>query len=492
MRSTLLLAAALCGGPVLLSAQSRDTTSGPVLTLDQAITLATRNNPDYLQVLNNRKAASAELRAAYGTLLPEVDASLNSTYRQGGAQVFQGQTFGASSNTYQSSYFFGVNYRLNGSSFLLPGQQRANVEAVEADIKGTAELVRATVSQQYLTVLQSQAKAALQDSLVKSQESQLELAKAKSAVGSGTQLDVARAEVTLGQQRVAALQAHNQVEIDKLRLFQRIGVTQPANVQLTSTFTVAEPTFVLDDLLGIARKENPTLNALRSRDRVSTYNVRLARSEYLPTLSLSTGKGGYAFQYADPNFLVKQAEFGGQARAAGCVVTDSIRRGAGLAPLGGCDALLLSDAQAASIRAQNSQFPFSFTKQPLAFSASLSLPIFNGFTREQHVAEAQANRDDARYRIRAGELQLTADVTAAYLTLVTQARTVAQQEQNVAKAKEELRLAQERYKVGASTFLEVTTAQASYEQAENDRINAIFEYHKAFAALESAVGRPLR
>ena len=28
--------------------------------------------------------------------------------------------------------------------------------------------------------------------------------------------------------------------------------------------------------------------------------------------------------------------------------------------------------------------------------------------------------------------------------------------------------------------------------AESDRINAIYDYHKAFAALESAVGHPLR
>jgi len=46
--------------------------------------------------------------------------------------------------------------------------------------------------------------------------------------------------------------------------------------------------------------------------------------------------------------------------------------------------------------------------------------------------------------------------------------------------------------VGAKTFLDVTTARGTYEQALSARVNAIYEYHKAFAALESAVGRPLR
>jgi outer membrane protein TolC len=40
--------------------------------------------------------------------------------------------------------------------------------------------------------------------------------------------------------------------------------------------------------------------------------------------------------------------------------------------------------------------------------------------------------------------------------------------------------------------LDLSDARASYARAESDRINASYEYHKAFAALESAVGRPLR
>ena len=35
-------------------------------------------------------------------------------------------------------------------------------------------------------------------------------------------------------------------------------------------------------------------------------------------------------------------------------------------------------------------------------------------------------------------------------------------------------------------------ARAAYERAETDRINAIYDYHRAYAALENAVGRPLR
>ncbi|MGI9077143.1 MAG: TolC family protein, partial [Gemmatimonadaceae bacterium] len=206
-----------------------------------------------------------------------------------------------------------------------------------------------------------------------------------------------------------------------------------------------------------------------------------------------TGWGGYTYEYTNSSFLIEQQRLGIEGQRASCFLMDSLRLGANLPPSSrNCSLIEFSPSQADRIRSENSQFPFSFTKQPMAFTATVSLPLFDGFTREQRIQEAQAGRSNARYRLRARELQLTQEVTAAYLTLTTAARTVALQGQNAAKAREELNLAQERYRVGASTFLEVTEARASLERAETERINAIYDYHKAFAALESAVGRSLR
>jgi outer membrane protein len=160
--------------------------------------------------------------------------------------------------------------------------------------------------------------------------------------------------------------------------------------------------------------------------------------------------------------------------------------------LAACSSFALSDAAAAALRRQNDQFPFRFQNSPRSIVASLSLPIFDGFAREQRVQEAQASSADARYNVRARELAIVADVTAAYLTLKTAQQTSSLQEQNSAKAKLELKFAQDRYSNGQATFVDLTEARAAYERAESDRINAIYDYHKAFAALESAVGRPLR
>ena len=182
-----------------------------------------------------------------------------------------------------------------------------------------------------------------------------------------------------------------------------------------------------------------------------------------------------------------------EASRASCIRQEEVRAALNLSnQLAECNAMAFTTADAAAIRESNNRFPFNFTKSPRSITATLSLPLFDGFAREQRLQEAQANRSDARYSVRAKELALTADVTAAYLTLVTAEKTAALQEQNAAKAKQELKLVQDRYRIGATTFVDLTEARATYERAESDRITAVYDYHKAFAALESAVGHPLR
>jgi outer membrane protein len=472
---------------------SADTVNLATLSLADATNIARRNNPSHLQVVNNRRTADATLRTAFGQLLPRADASFTVQRQEGGRQIFNGGSFGASSDVNQSNYRIGVDYRISSVSLITPRLLRANRDAVEADINGSAELLRAQVAQQYLSVLQAEDRAKLQDTLLVAAKAQVVLAQARALVGSATQLDVQRAEISLGQQQVEVLQAKNQIEIEKLRLFQLMGITQPPSVVLTTQFTVAPNPPPLQVLLGSALSRNPVVLALRSRERVANLNVKIEKAQYSPTLSMTTGISGYTYSYTNSNFPVQQALAQAASSQASCIRVEEVRAALKLDNnLAACNSFALSDAQAAEIRRQNSQFPFRFQNAPKSLAVSLSLPLFDGFAREQRVQEAQASSADARYSVRARELAIVADVTAAYHTLKTAEQTSALQEQNSAKAKLELKFTQDRYRNGQVTFVDLTESRAAYERAESDRINAIYAYHKAFAALESAVGRPLR
>ena len=465
-------------------------TRGGNLSLDEAIGTARRNNPLYLQTENNLRIQDAQVRTAYGQLLPQASANFRTGWQQGGTQYVQGIALqGAGTDAYNSSYQIGLSYNVTAAVRYAPRAAKANRAAAEADIANGAEFLRAQITQDYITAVQSEATAAVLDTLVLTAQGQLELVNAKLKVGAGTIIDVRTAEVALGQAQVNSLTAHNTAQVNKLRLFQTMGVPADLDAKLTTTFPVATPAFSLDSVLDVARRSNPDLAARKSRQYAADLGVSMAKTSYMPSLFLSTGYAAQAFGYVDSDVLAQQALAGAANSRASCLVSDSIRVGAGLKARG-CGTGTLSEDQLSAIRAGNK--PFSFQKAPYGVSASLQLPIFNGFAREQNVEVARVQRDNAAYDVRARNLQLTTDVTQAYLNLVTAARTAELQNQIAAKAAEDLALNEASFKVGAKTFLDVNVARGTYEQAQIARVNAIYEYHKAFAALENAVGRPLR
>jgi outer membrane protein len=493
MRSLFVAACAMALAQPI-HAQVRDsTTSGPVLSLEEAITLAQRNNPQHQQSMTARQRAGAALRSAYGALFPSLSSSFNTSYREGRPQIFNGVEFGANTDVISSSASLSLQAQWSGASILFPKQQRASLDAAEADISSSEVSLRNTVATQYLTALQAQARADLQDTLVVTAEAQLELARARESVGSATSLDVRRAEVQLGQQQVSRIRERNSAQIELLRLFQQMGVPQPENARLSTTFPVTEPTYELNDLLDQARRGNPQLHALEARSRVADVAVTRSRMSYIPTLSISTGLSGFTQQQRDINGVITGEQQSALRSRASCFTQDSLRQGAGLPGITGqCNAIVFTPADADRIRNFNDKFPFDFTRNPLSFSVQLSLPIWDGFGREENIQQATAARRDADLNVRQQQLALTAEVTTAYLNLQAAYAAVQIQERNSVAARDAQTLAQERFRVGAGTFIDVQQARADYELAETDRINAIYDFHKAVAALEAAVGRPLR
>jgi outer membrane protein len=354
--------------------------------------------------------------------------------------------------------------------------------------------LRLAVTSQYLNVLAAQARAQLNDTLLASAQAQLDLSRAQASVGAATTLDVRRAEVQVGQAQVAVLRERNNIETEKLRLFMQLGVQQPPTVRLTSELPVTEPTLKLEDLLLDARRKNPALTAAKSRESAAGVAVKQARAGYLPTLSLQTGISGYTSQETDIDQSILGERNSAARGLASCLGTDSLRVRTGLPSIANtCTSnFRFTDADAALLRRENSKYPFDFTRDPITFQASLSIPIFNGFQREQRVQEAEVTRNDARYNVRAQELRITAEVTSGYGNLMTAYQAMQIQTQNSQAAREALALAQERFRVGANTFVDLVQSRADFQRAESDRITAIYEFHRAYATLESAVGRPLR
>ena len=477
---------------VALNAAAQSATPG-TMTLEDALGIARKNNPVFQQQLTGRTRASLALRSAYGAFMPSADASFSSGYRQGKPEVFGGVAFGATSDIISSNWGLNFNARFSASTLSELRRAHANMDVAEADVAAAELTLRNGVVTQFLAALQSDANASLQDSLLTKVQLDLELARARAGVGSGTTLDVKRAEVAVGQLQVTAMRAHNTADIDQVKLFQQLGVAQPGPVTLVPLTSATAPAFAIGQLMEMARKSNPTLQSFQSRRQAAQLGVRSAKGAYSPPVSLGAQLGGYSTQYKNADVLVNSARNSALSSQASCLTTDSLRRGAGLPAITSkCNAIQFTDAQAQAIRDGNNSYPFGFTSSPYNLSLTFSLPLFDRFGREQRLQEAQLARDNAHHDVRRQELQLAADVTSAWSSLQVAFRTVRLQDQNAAAALEALTLAQERYRVGASTFVDLVQARNDYERASTDRISAVYDYHRAWTALEIAVGRPLR
>src|SRR5437660_2262206 len=467
------------------------------LSLADAVTLARANNPLYRQAINDRAPAAWGVRSAWSTMLvPSVSASGGIGYAGPGQQTFLTSNFSQSVSTVSSSYSVGLDWSLSGQTLTQPGLRKAQLSAADADVAGAETNLVTTVTQQYLTVLQARDNAEVARQQLQHDEEFQKLAQARYDVGRASLIDVRQAQVARGQAEVVLLRARTAVQVEKLRLFQQIGVSAPvdlATVQLTDTFTVQAPTWQLNDLLTMAEQQNPSLKALRERERAAGWGVKAATSSWGPSVSLSAGWSGFTQKLSDINPTIAAAHASASADSTKCEYANSAwYNSSSSQPQMNCTQYYFNPATEQAFRDQNNRYPFHFTPQPFQARLTLSIPLWGNFQQPLQVSQAKAQQQDLQESVRARGLQVQTDVSQAYLTLQTAFQTIAIQDTNRTAAREQLQLATERYRVASGTFFELLDAQVAALRAETDYINAGYDYHKALAALEAAVGRPLR
>lgn len=463
------------------------------LTLDEAIGTAVANSPTYLATVNDETVSRADLRAARMDFIPTATLSNSYSYQEEGRQRFGSTAFSSQPALYASSYGLNVSLGLSVAKLLQPSVSRAQLNATERRIEGVEANLVSNVKQLYLSTLQAQEQVAQAQREVDRTAEYVRLAQAKLEVGAGTPLDVRRAEVQLGQAEVGLVEAQNSVQTLRMQLGQEMGVVLDPETRLTSEFAVFDPEWQVDQLVDAALQHNPTLRAASASYDAAETLVTSARSAYLPTLSLSFGVNGYNSRAAnlDEPFRFEMATAGQQFE--NCLLNQEL-----LGLIGQTtecrdpSTAVFQDSLRNAIASDADGFPFGYERQPWSASIGISVPIYPGPQRSQQITQARVAREDARLQVREQELRLRTDVATALLNLRNYYRTVELQDQVVERASEELRLAQERFRFGASSSIEVVDAQTNLAEAEQARIAAVYNFHKSLAALEALVGQPLR
>src|SRR5438552_2567129 len=407
------------------------------LSLSDAIALAREHNPAYRQTIHDRSPAAWGVRNAWSSLwLPSVTASGGVGYAGPGEQNFLTSSFSQSVSTWSSSYSLLLDWTLNGQTLSQPGLKKAQLNAAQADVVGAETNLVTAVTQQYLTVLQARDNAEVARQQLDHDEQFLKLAQARYDVGRASLIDVRQAQVARGAAEVSLL---------------------------------------------------------RARERAAGWGVKAATSSWGPSVSLSAGWSGFTQKLSDINPTIASVRAGALADSTRCIYANNAWYNSGSGqPLQDCSIYAFTPQQEQAIRDPNTRYPFHFTPQPFQARLTVSIPLWGNFQQPLQVSQAKAQQQDLQESVRARGLQVQTDVSQAYLTLQTAFQTIAIQDTNRTAAREQLQLATERYRVGSGTFFELLDAQVAALRAETDYINAGYDYHKALAALEAAVGRPLR
>lgn len=413
----------------------RTTTS---LALSDAVAQARQNNPDYRIAQNRLAPAKAGVKNAYGQFIPFLTTSAGINYQGSGSQYFGGDVFSQPAS-FGSSINIDLSWALSGATFYGTSIAKANQRAVEADINASRILIDADVVTQYLNGMQAAATTDVARQQVRRNSDFLVLTTARNRVGQASMYDVRQAEVAFNSSEVDLLRSLQTESDTKIELFRRMGVKPPAPVQevaLTDSFPVREPNYDLEALLTEARSNQPRIKALEARLGAAEATLKSTKSAFFPSLSAGIGKSWYTNEQ-DPL----------------------------------------------------TTFPVGFAGQPLAGGLTLSLPIFQGFNRTTRVTQARADKLDATERLRAIELQIRSDVTSRLLAVETTWRTLAIQDRSRTAAAEQLKLAQERYRLGSGTVLELSDALNAVTRADAAYINAVYDNHRALVALYASIGR---
>lgn len=424
------------GAQAALPAQSltaQVASQGVTVTLEEAIARALKTNPGVVQAEGSvTNAAAAEL-SAVGAYIPTLSASANASLSSSQRIIGDtGTVVSGSNDTYSGGLAASWNVFTGGQRSATRKQTRAQSGAAGAQLTAQRASAVLDVERAFYEVLRATGLEEVARSRIVRARQNEDAAERRLAVGSATRSDLLRARLDNTTAQEALRTAETQRTSAALSLGRLIGEDGPAQAQADENLGPKPFTLTEAALISELESNAPAVLAAASTLSASEAGVSVAKATYLPNVRLTAG---YDWLNQDPSFTGGRTSW-------------SVRLG-------------------------------------------FSYPIFDGFLREERVTRARtqevtsmAQLADTRRAVRSGASQALAQLRLS-------ADRITLSEQSVEVAREDLKVQEERYRLGATTILELLTSQENLVQAEINLVSSRFDYRIARAELEALAGRPL-
>jgi outer membrane protein len=415
-------------------AQAPATAGAQPLTLSQAVAIGLKQSPE-VAIANLTLAQSQEANtAARGALLPQVGIGASETVTRASLEaVFGRRIEGFPDHT---GPFWAVDAGANVSASVLDLTLWHRWQAAREEVQ-TSTAQQATVRELNVQLIVSQYLGGLRAAAdVTATASRLELAKAlfdlagdMQRAGTGTSIETLRANVEYQneRQRHAEAEAQLAIALQGLRRLLSLNPNQPIELADAASF-FETPAVDSADHLELAFGARPELKAVLSQQRAAESLRQAARGERLPRIYIN---GAWSMQGLRPSSAIPTYQFGAYADMP----------------------LFTGGRTGADIAAHEIEL------------------------RKLHEAE-RAIRDQIAFEVKASETRLASartEVEAASL--------------GVSLAREGVTQAQDRFRAGVATNIEVVTAQNELARANDNQISALYRYNQARADLARSTGQ---
>ncbi len=413
-----------------------------ILTLEEAVRIALDNQPRIRAAQSRIKAQQAVLGRAMSAYYPTIN--LRNEYRSSLAS-------GTTSTSQKAFDFFSSSANVNWTIYDF-GRREGTVQGARDSLDSRRFAERTSVEEVILNVkltyyryLQARALVRVRKDTVKDRELLVRQAKGFFEVGTRPKIEVARAEAALFGAKADLIAAENGVKIGWAELKNAMGVedfplqrlAEEAVLQkpvesLARELAIRKPAVSLKEARKVAFSSRPELKDFEAQRRAQDADIAVARRGHLPNIN-------FAGQYGRRN----------------------------------------------TSRGGNT-FPLQVLWQA---SINIQIPIFSGFDTTYEIEEALRDYSEIRAREEETRQRIALEVERGYLNVIAAAERIRATVAAVKSAKENLDLADGRYRVGVGSIIEITEAQVINTEAQTNHIQSIYDYKIAEAELAKAMGQ---
>jgi outer membrane protein TolC len=402
------------------------------LSLSMAVQRGLQFNLGPLVAQSETEAARAQRLAAISALLPHVDASAGELRQKLNLAAFGLSFPGVPAITgpfdvFQASVAANVPV-LNLSAIQNARAARGAQMAAQQDYQSVRNMVVLAVANQYLLSVADESRVAAARAELATAQSQLQQARDRLRAGTVDALAAVRAQVQRDRQRQLLTAAQDAVAKQRLQLARAVGLPLNQRFQLTTRGPfqpLPAPSPAAAEAEALAQR--PDYRAAQETVRAARLALAAARDQRLPTFSLNGNYGtiGHELDSNHPIFEV---------------------------------------------------------------GATLSMPVFEGGAIRAQALAAQAQLRQAENRAADLRAAIGVQVRSALLDLADNRSQVAVALDARNLARQELTLAEDRFRAGVADNLEVVEAQQSVADADESYISSLYGYNLAKASLAEALG----